>query len=64
MIKAYRSQKQTREFIERALDELKEEKMTAQSDLESAKSKAELEKVKAESDRAEYESNLAIMRRW
>lgn len=59
--KSYRSQKQTCEFIERSLDDLKEEKLTVENKVETISAQLELEKVNFETHKSEYESNMAIL---
>ena len=62
LLQSFRSQKQTREFIERTLDELKEEKVTAENAVETVKSELELEKVKFGAQKSEYESSISLLK--
>ena len=62
LLQSFRSQKQTREFIERTLDELKEEKVTAENAVETLKSELELEKVKFEAQKSEYETSISLLK--
>ena len=60
--KTCRAQKQTRDFIERSFDELKELKKKLENSFEDLKSEKDLMMVKFESERTEWEHSNDLLK--
>merc|ERR1712062_444559 len=58
--KSNRALRQTKEYIERSLDEFKDDKQKVENDFENLKSQVKLTAVKHESEKAELEDLLRI----
>ena len=59
-IQSNRALRQTKEYIERSLDEFKDDKQKVENDFENLKSQVKLTAVKHESEKAELEDLLRI----